>query len=172
VTQPEPLTEQQLDDIAAVVRNAPLVGADIDPATAAALLAEVRRLRAESERHTEDLAAADNPTRLRWGLNDVLWGDDDTVTILLSGPDLEPYWLELEPERAAVLRADLAGPDGQPASPDTLPAWLYQRFAGGVPAWEFLDDGDRAYWEHHAAAVRRAVARDGFKTSEPAATPV
>lgn len=57
-----------------------------------------------------DIAAADNPTPLRWGLNDVLWGDDDTVTVLLSGPEREPYWLELDPERAAVLREDLAGP--------------------------------------------------------------
>lgn len=82
-----------------------------------ALLAEVRRLRAESERRTEDLAAADNPTPLRWGLNDVLWGDDDTVTVLLSGPGGEPYWLELDLERAAVLRQDLAGPpaEEQPA---------------------------------------------------------
>jgi hypothetical protein len=40
-----------------------------------------------------------------------MWGDDDSVTVLLSGPDGEPYWLELDPERAAVLRQDLAGPD-------------------------------------------------------------
>jgi hypothetical protein len=60
-----------------------------------------------------DPAAADNPTPLRWGLNDVLWGDDDTVTVLLSGPAGEPYCLELDPERAAVLREDLAGPDGE-----------------------------------------------------------
>jgi hypothetical protein len=48
------------------------------------------------------------PTPLRWGLNDVQWGDDDSVIVMLSGPDGEPYWLELE----AVLRTDLAGPDG------------------------------------------------------------
>jgi hypothetical protein len=62
-----------------------------------------------------DVAAADNPTHLRWGLNDVLWGDDDKVTVCLSGPDREPYWLELEPDRAAVLRQDLAGPVNQTA---------------------------------------------------------
>jgi hypothetical protein len=62
---------------------------------------------------TEDLASADNPTHLRWGLNDVLWSDDDTVIVMLSGPDREAYWLELDPERAAVLREDLAGPDGE-----------------------------------------------------------
>lgn len=60
------------------------------------------------------IADADNPTPLRWGLDDVLWGDDDSVTILMSGPDREPYWLELDPERAAGLRQNLAGPDGGP----------------------------------------------------------
>jgi hypothetical protein len=76
------------------------------------LKAEVDRLRAELDDRSEALASADDPTPLRWGLNDVLWGDDDTVTVLLSGPNGEPYWLELDPERAAVLRQDLAGPDG------------------------------------------------------------
>jgi hypothetical protein len=51
------------------------------------------------------------PVQLRWGLDDVEYGDDDSVTLLLSGPDGEPYWLELEPERAAVLRQNLAGPE-------------------------------------------------------------
>lgn len=98
-----------------------------------ALLAEVRRLRqqrrflldqiakkdaasgagdralAEFLGAGPDIAAADNPTPLRWGLNDVLWGDDDTIIVLLSGPQGEPYWLELDPERAAALREDLAG---------------------------------------------------------------
>lgn len=51
------------------------------------------------------------PTMLRWGLDDVLYGDDDTITVLLSGPDGRPYWLELDPERAAALRDSLAGSD-------------------------------------------------------------
>lgn len=59
------------------------------------------------------IADADNPTYLRWGLNDVLWGADDSVIVLMSGPDREPYWLELDTERAAVLREDLAGPEGR-----------------------------------------------------------
>ncbi|MEV8623381.1 hypothetical protein [Streptomyces sp. NPDC051079] len=58
-----------------------------------------------------DPTTADDPVALRWGLNDVLWGDDDTITVCLSGPDREPYWLELTPDQAAVLRDDLAGPD-------------------------------------------------------------
>jgi len=53
------------------------------------------------------------PVQLRWGLDDVQWGDDDSATVMLSGPDGEPYWLELDQERAAVLRQNLAGPDGE-----------------------------------------------------------
>jgi hypothetical protein len=56
------------------------------------------------------------PIQLRWGLDDVQWGDDDSVTVMLSGPDGEPYWLELDADRAAALRQNLAGPDGEPAA--------------------------------------------------------
>lgn len=119
----------------------------------------------------EELADATDPTLLRWGPDDVEYGDDDTITVMLSDLARKPYWLELDQELAAVLRANLVGPDGEQPGPDTLPAWLYRRFAGGVPAWEWLDDGDRTYWEHQAAAVRRAVERGGFKTPAPAAVP-
>lgn len=56
-----------------------------------------------------------DPVPLRWGLNDVEWADDDNVFVLLSGPAGEPYSLELEPSQAAVLRVDMAGPDGPAA---------------------------------------------------------
>jgi hypothetical protein len=75
--------------------------------------AEIADMRGGITEPPTDIAAADNPTPLRWGLNDVLYGDDDTTTVLLSGPEGEPYWLELDPERAAALREDLAGPDGE-----------------------------------------------------------
>lgn len=65
---------------------------------------------------------APEPTPLRWGLDDVMWGDDDTITVLLSGPDREPYWLELDPARAAILRRNLAGPDGEQQDADDEPA--------------------------------------------------
>lgn len=48
---------------------------------------------------------------------------------------------------------------------DTLSAWLHQRFGkvtSGVD-WDELYETDQEYWAHHAAAVRRAVARGGFK---------
>jgi hypothetical protein len=49
---------------------------------------------------------------------------------------------------------------------DTLPAWLYQRFAvGHILPFETMGEADWTYWEHEAAAVRRAVARGGFKTA-------
>ena len=69
-----------------------------------------------------DPTTADDPTPLRWGLGDVLHGDDDTVIVCLSGPapDRAPYWLELDAERAAALRDDLAAPAaGQPAEAHT-----------------------------------------------------
>ncbi|MFJ7416209.1 hypothetical protein ACIQWZ_36200 [Streptomyces sp. NPDC098077] len=53
-----------------------------------------------------------DPTMLRWGLDDVLFGDDDKTTMLLSDDQRRPYWLELEPERTAALRDALAGIPG------------------------------------------------------------
>ncbi|MFF2852625.1 hypothetical protein ACFVT5_40990 [Streptomyces sp. NPDC058001] len=138
---PSPLTEQQLDAYAEAAVLADHTDTGMDPAIVTSLVDEVRRLEQQrrfllrqiakkdaasgagdralreflgaEEQPEPDIAAADNPTLLRWGLNDVQWGDDDTVTVVLSGPQREPYWLELDPERAAVLRQDLAGPDGE-----------------------------------------------------------
>lgn len=73
------------------------------------------------------------PTLLRWGLDDLEYGDDGSVTVLLSGPAGEPYWLELEPERAAALRDSLAGPDG--AKPAVDRAALRQRIAEALMRW-------------------------------------
>ncbi|WP_228181320.1 hypothetical protein [Streptomyces anulatus] len=58
------------------------------------------------------------PVQLRWGLDDVMYGDDDTTTVLLSGPGREPYWVELDPERTGALRDALAGPAAPPAPAD------------------------------------------------------
>lgn len=52
------------------------------------------------------------------------------------------------------------------AETDTLPQWLYRRIARhrpNAPAWDALTEDDQSYWAHEAAAVRRAVARNGFK---------
>lgn len=49
---------------------------------------------------------------------------------------------------------------------DTLAEWLYNRFHLGANPWETVGEATQSYWEHEAAAVRRAVARGGFKESE------
>jgi len=46
---------------------------------------------------------------------------------------------------------------------DTLGKWLHYRFGKDDYTWAMLDGEERLYWEHEAAAVRRAVARGGFK---------
>jgi hypothetical protein len=66
----------------------------------------------------------------------------------------------------------------RPDDLDTLPEWLWQRFntRGGFKtpaahaAWLVLPSEDREFWAHEAAAVRRAVARDGFKDALPTPT--
>lgn len=82
-------------------------------------LAAARELLSEAQ---QPPAGADEqePTQLRWGLDDVMWGDDDTTTIMLSGPAGEPYWLELDPERTAALRDNLAGPGAEEQQPSVL----------------------------------------------------
>lgn len=98
------------------------------------------------------------PIPIRWGLNDVMGGDDDSVTVMLSGPDGEPYWLELDPERAAVLRGDLAGPDAAVALP---PA---DQTAEAEALWDELHRRDTETDQPHAAdqtaPSRRAGLRD------------
>lgn len=64
-------------------------------------------------------------------------------------------------ETAVLQRAEGQNVGGKQ---DTLPAWLYRRFNRLAKPWEALTDDDRAYWEHQACAVRRAVARNGFRT--------
>lgn len=85
---PQPEAYENLTDVAA--RNA-----------TRAAMRSIRR---------DDNDAETEPVPLRWGLDDVMYGDDDTTTLLLSGPDREPYWLELDPERTAALQDCLTGP--------------------------------------------------------------
>ncbi|MFE9391626.1 hypothetical protein [Streptomyces sp. NPDC006784] len=96
---------------------------DLSSRIAAAVTSALAEVRAEgcAERHvvadaSETPECIDDcpgcePTPLRWGLDDTEYGDDDSTTLLLSGPRGEPYVLELDPDRAAALRDNLAGPD-------------------------------------------------------------
>ncbi|MBP5918746.1 hypothetical protein F3K34_43970 [Streptomyces sp. LBUM 1486] len=140
---------------------------------------------------TTDIAAADNPTHLRWGLNDVLWGDDDTVTVLLSGPDREPYSLELEPDRAAVLREDLAGPEGEQTAiellalatvleiprPDTAIPLQLRLSHGHTDRWAVCDREGRRWhrehgWVYEAQGIRDEKQRDATRYTLAEAVPL
>ncbi|GGT43506.1 hypothetical protein [Streptomyces purpureus] len=104
-----------------------------------------------------DPATSDDPTPLRWGLGDVLWSDDDTVIVCLSGPDREPYWLELDPERATALRDDLAGPDREEP-------------AEAQPAEAPLTDAERQFLTFALdLAADRMASDDGFTDEDEAA---
>lgn len=50
---------------------------------------------------------------------------------------------------------------------DTLAEWLYWRYSKSQlfedRDWSKLSEDDKAFWEHEATAVRRAVSRGGFK---------
>jgi chromosome segregation ATPase len=70
-------------------------------------------------------------------------------------------------ERAEKAEARVAELEATPAV-DTFPAWLAQRFDPQGAPWDGMSDDDRTYWEHQARAVRRAVARGGFKSQEAA----
>lgn len=172
-----PLTEQQLDEIEArasglyeyatglddawQVEADQLAGTDVP-----ALLAEVRRLRfriAElGEQGPGDRETVDEAAQMYRSLR-------TTIERTMAEPD---RWDGDEDESFHLGRYVEWLAAGQPdddGEPDTLPAWLYQRFMPAGEGWDSLDDGQRSYWEHQARAVRRAVARDGFKTATPAA---
>lgn len=72
-------------------------------------------------------------------------------------------------ELAARGMANPAATAPPTATPDTLANWLYRRFDTSAAPWEDLDLVDREYWEREAKAVRRAVARGGFRTPDPKA---
>lgn len=98
---------------------------------------------------SEDTAAGElEPVQLRWGLDDVMYGDDDTTTVLLSGPGREPYWVELDPERTAALRDALAGPAAPPAPADRAAILrVVDRLAAhAVGFQDVLDESDRGPW--------------------------
>lgn len=90
-----------------------------------------------------------------------LWDDRLGAYFVAMHAATQPLVAEVRRLRARV--TDLERPA---VGPDTLPAWLRQRFTASGVNWEHLDDTERSYWEHQARAVRRAVARNGFKTAE------
>jgi hypothetical protein len=85
-----------------------------------------------------------------------------------------------DPDRCADTLAGMSTPAERAARAeqlaDTLPAWLcnrYRRYAfpDDRRTWEQLHGDDRSFWEHEAAAVRRAVDRGGFKAQAVSGEP-
>ncbi|MEV4424017.1 hypothetical protein AB0K23_01310 [Streptomyces sp. NPDC049602] len=124
------------------------------------------------EAEQPDPTTADDPTPLRWGLGDVLHNDDDSTIVCMSGPDREPYWLELDPERAAALREDLDTPEEEthivaddsddPEHVDDCPGCEAFSLTGHVAAPAAgLSDTQPANDEAHPADVTLIVERRG-----------
>lgn len=153
--------------------------AALHPETAKALVAEVRRLRAEAQRLGELAARRESELislreKHKAGLrradqvnNELM----EEVQRYAAGTERPVLWSVYNRMhlRAANAKARVAELECPAAEADTLPAWLYSRFMAGLSGvgWDNLDADDRAYWEHQARAVRRAVARGGFKAVAP-----
>ena len=97
------------------------------------------------------------------GHTDVVWVDGHDSCIALSHVDVvsEDEW-----EKAKAAEVETA--PAPVTSADTFPAWLARRFDPNGAPWDGMSDDDRSYWEHQARAVRRAVARGGFKAEREA----
>lgn len=125
-----------------------------------------------------DPTTADDPTPLRWGHGDIIHGDDNTVTVCLSGPDRKPYWLELDPERAQALRDDLAAPRTEP-----ITEWrcaycglevedrghpVIQEHSNWYPIWVHTPGGYTACDPQKGASSTRATPAVGWPAAAPA----
>ena len=100
------------------------------------------------------------------GHTDVVWVDGHDSCIALGHVDVvsEDEW-----EKAKAVEAKTASVPVKETPADTFPAWLANRFDPNGAPWDGMSDDDRSYWEHQARAVRRAVARGGFKAEREAA---
>ena len=161
------LTQQQYDEYEAAItayQQHPDIGfacCSAHPAAdaAAALLAEVRRLGfriAElGEQGPGDRETVSEAAQIYRSLRTVI---ERTMTEpdRWDGDEDESFHLARYVEWLAA---------GQPDDdePDTLPAWLHWRFGPHGQPWSDAPAEDQALWEHQARAVRRAVARGGFK---------
>ncbi|NML55333.1 hypothetical protein HHL19_16305 [Streptomyces sp. R302] len=113
-----------------------------------------------------DPTTADDPTPLRWGLGDVLHGDDDSVTVCFSGPDREPYALHLDPARRDALRDDLTPPgDEQPEACRLVETSGTTVLVRGSGDWT---DEDQGYMAEIVAAAKRKYEAEHPAVGQPA----
>lgn len=132
-----------------------------------AALAVARQVLGTPATEFDKAADEQEPVQLRWGLDDVMYGDDDTTTVLLSGPGSEPYWLELDPERTAAMRNALAGPEALPAPGPLTPAERqFLTFALDQAADE-MSLGDGFTQEDEAALLKFRALAAPAETEEP-----
>ncbi|MYW46352.1 hypothetical protein [Streptomyces sp. SID161] len=175
MTQPQPL-DLDLDAIEVqaahlyeygTLDDAPLQ-ADLDQLTGTAMADEIRRLRARVA-ELERPAVEAKRNEIRQSFTDLIAAAEETKDYE-GAFDVQCRLREREEQWAredAAVEAHVVADDSD--NPDTLPAWLAKRFDPQGAPWDGTSDDDRAYWEHQARAVRRAVARGGFKT-DPAAS--
>ncbi|WP_405964797.1 hypothetical protein OG713_34675 [Streptomyces sp. NBC_00723] len=141
--------------------------------TAEARAAAMERAAALSAAETTNRAAL-----LLWAADELGRMDYDTDSNDYGYDTYRDAWNGGVMDGAEKLRR-LAAEEQPAEAQDSLPAWLYRRFMPDGAGWENLDADDRSYWEHQARAVRRAVARGGFKAGaeqpavgeQPAKTP-
>ncbi|MFF8997115.1 hypothetical protein ACF1GW_30725 [Streptomyces achromogenes] len=152
-----------------VIAAVAFVAAGKDPAD------EIRRLRAELAEAREELAAAVRVSEALYRrLSEEQLAGSALYAALTMPTSQEQRQAALD--KFTAVAQQVSGAETRPAvethvvaddsNLNTLPAWLHQRFGTRgqhAQTWEQMSDDDRAYWEHHARAVRRAVARSGFK---------
>jgi hypothetical protein len=92
-------------------------------------------------------------------------GDLDGRVSASCGNPEHPTWLRKPDDNRGCPWCRIAALEAIPAE-DTLAPWLANRFDPNGATWDGMSDDDRTYWQHQAAAVRRAVARGGFKSRE------
>ncbi|MFC7880451.1 hypothetical protein ACFUVV_00985 [Streptomyces sp. NPDC057376] len=151
--------DQARDTLAVIDR---VMGAAVAPAPDDQA-AEITRLRIELG-NTLKKAAADRCTDYAAGLR-------DAADIAEQQRQFEPAYGARKSaqvsENVGILRVAeelrRRADEVQPAETDTLAAWLHWRFGPHGQPWADVLDEDKALWEHQARAVRRAVARGGFK---------
>ncbi|MEU6768584.1 hypothetical protein ABZ916_39500 [Streptomyces sp. NPDC046853] len=129
------------------------------------LLAELATVRAERDEARAELAkyvgseptVAEEMAYLTRCLDDVhaVCDGAEEESLRWENPLPVPEWVPVVREAADGVRPEAK-------AQDTLPAWLFQRFVTDG-TWGDLSADDQSYWEHQARAVRRAVARNGFK---------